>query len=202
MLDMTLCTDVYINDVLTRYSNMVFRLALSQTKNKSDAEDIFQEVFLRLINKKPVFENEGHEKAWLIKVTVNCSRKLFASAWFKRTVPLAQELKFETKEKSDVYYAVLDLPLKYRTVIHLFYYEDLSIAQIGKVLSAKESTIGNTKLVIGSLKMGENFSEQGEPSDYFDVFYSEFIYNGIGYNISAERINGEVFVGLLQSIIK
>lgn len=141
MLDMTLCTDVYINDVLTKYSNMVFRLALSRTKNKSDAEDIFQEVFLRLINKNPIFENEEHEKAWLIKVTVNCSRKLFTSSWFRRTVPLAQELKFETKEKSDVYYAVLDLPLKYRTVIHLFYYEDLSITQIGKVLSANESTI-------------------------------------------------------------
>lgn len=66
----------------------------------------------------------------------------------------------------------------------------------------QKSTIGNTTLVIGSYKMGENISEQGVPSDYFDVFYSEFIYNGIGYNISAERINGEVFIGLLQSIIK
>lgn len=141
MLDITLCTDVYINDVLKKYSDMVYRLALARTKNKSDAEDVFQEVFLRLINKKPVFENEEHEKAWLIKVTVNCSGKLLTSAWFRHTVPLREELRFETEEKTDVYYAVLELPQKYRTVIHLFYYEDLSIAQIGEILSIKESTI-------------------------------------------------------------
>lgn len=141
MLDMTLCTDVEINDILTKYSNLVYRLALARTKNKADAEDVFQEVFLRLVNKKPVFENEEHMKAWIIKVTVNCSSKLLTSAWFRRTVPLIEELKFETKEKSEVYYSVLELPMKYRTVIHLFYYEDLSIAKISEILSIKESTI-------------------------------------------------------------
>ena len=141
MLEMTLCTDVEINSILNRYSDMVYRLALARTKNKSDAEDVFQEVFLRLIHKKPLFENEEHQKAWLIKVTVNCSSKLLTSAWFRRTVPLLEELKFETKEKSEVFYAVLELPVKYRTIIHLFYYEDLSITKISEVLSIKESTI-------------------------------------------------------------
>lgn len=137
----TVSTDDQIQDVLTRYSNMVYRLALSRTKNISDAEDILQEVFLRLVNKNPKFESEGHRKAWLIKVTINCSSKLLTSAWFRKTVPLDEELKFETKDKSDVYYAVLELPMKYRTVIHLFYYEDMSIAQISAVLDVKESTI-------------------------------------------------------------
>lgn len=130
-----------INDVLTKYSNMVYRLALSRTRNISDAEDILQEVFFRLLNKNPEFESEEHKKAWLIRVTVNCSSKLLTSAWFKKTVPLEEELKFESSEKSDVYYSVLELPLKYRTVIHLFYYEDLSIAQISDILSINQSTI-------------------------------------------------------------
>lgn len=137
----TFSTDEQINDMISRYSNMVYRLALSRTKNIHDAEDIFQEVFFRLINKKPEFLSEEHKKAWLIRVTINCSSKLVTSSWFKRTVPLEENLKFDTKEKSDVYYAVLELPLKYRTVIHLFYYEDLSITQISDVLSVKSSTI-------------------------------------------------------------
>lgn len=141
MLDMTLCTDGNIDDILEKYSNMVYKLALARTKNKSDAEDVLQEVFLKLIKQKKIFESEEHVKAWIIRVTVNCSLKLVTSAWFRKTVPLVEELKFETEEKSDVYYEVLNLPLKYRTVIHLFYYEDLSIEKIGQVLSIKESTI-------------------------------------------------------------
>jgi RNA polymerase sigma-70 factor (ECF subfamily) len=140
-MELSFSTDDQINDVLTRYSNMVYRLALSRTRNVADAEDVLQEVFLRLIHKKPEFENEEHRKAWLIRVTVNCSSKLLTSAWFRRTVPLEEELKFETKEKSNVYYAVMELPLKYRTVIHLYHYEDLSISQISNILAIKESTI-------------------------------------------------------------
>ena len=126
-----------IDDVLCEYSNMVYRLALSQTKNKSDAED----VFLRYIGQKKAFESEEHKKAWLIRVTINCSRKRFASAWFRHTIPLNENLQFETKEKSEVYYAVLELPIKYRTAIHLFYYENFSISEIGEILSLKESTV-------------------------------------------------------------
>lgn len=141
MENVALRTNDYMQDVLAKHANMVLRLALSQTKNKSDAEDVFQEVFLRLVNKTPAFANEEHEKAWLIKVTVNCSRKLLTSAWFRHTVPLVEELRFETRDKSDVFYAVLDLPLKYRTVIHLFYYEELTTAQISQALSLNESTV-------------------------------------------------------------
>ena len=140
-MELTFSTEDHINDVLNRYSNMVYRLALSRTRNIADAEDVLQEVFLRLIHKKPEFENEEHRKAWLIRVTVNCSSKLLTSAWFRRTVPLDEELKFQTKEKSDVYYAVMELPLKYRTVIHLYHYEDLSISQISHILTINESTI-------------------------------------------------------------
>ena len=141
MKDVSLDTNDNIDDVITLYSNIVYRLALVQTKNKSDAEDIFQEVFLRYVRSKTQFQSEEHRKAWFIKVTMNCSRKLLYSAWFRHTIPLNEELKFETKEESDVLYAVLDLPLKYRNVIYLFYYSDLPLKQIGEILSLNTSTV-------------------------------------------------------------
>lgn len=134
-------TDESIKEVLDIYSNTVYRLALTRTRNKSDAEDIFQEVFLRYIKQKKQFENEEHRKAWLIRVTLNCSLKLFSSAWFRHTVPLITDLSYETQEKPEIYFAILRLPKKYRSIIHLFYFEDLPISQISKILSTKESTI-------------------------------------------------------------
>ena len=127
--------------VIEKYFNMVYKLALSQTKDKANTDDVVQEVFLRYIKGNTVFESEEHIKAWLIRVTINCSKNIFSNSWFKKTVPLTEEIVFESKEKSDVYYATLELPQKYRTVIHLFYYEDLSIAQIAEYLKTKESTV-------------------------------------------------------------
>lgn len=124
-----------------KYFDMIYRLALSQTKSREHAEDVAQEVFLRYLKTDKVFESEEHIKAWLIRVTINCSRSLFTSSWMKKTVPLMEDIVFDTEEKHDVYYAVLELAPKYRTVIHLFYYEDFSIADISKYLGIKESTV-------------------------------------------------------------
>jgi RNA polymerase sigma-70 factor (ECF subfamily) len=134
--------DDFAEAVLRDYSDMVYRLALSQLKHKADAEDVFQEVFLRLIKPGKPFENEEHLKAWLIRVTINRCNKLRTTAWFRRTVALENDSLSETiLERSEVYDAVLELPPKYRTVIHLFYYEDMSIADIGKALDMKTSTV-------------------------------------------------------------
>lgn len=142
MNEESLRTNDYINEVLSKYSDMVYRLALSQTKNKADAEDIFQEVFMRYMARSGSFAGEEHRKAWLIRVTLNCSRKLFRSAWFRRTVPLEGDMPaFDSPDKSDVYFAVMALPRKYRTAVHLFYYEDLPISKIGELLSLNESTV-------------------------------------------------------------
>lgn len=131
------------NEIIEKYFNMVYKLALSQMKSKSKADDITQEVFLRFIKQNKSFENEEHIKAWLIRVTLNCCKSLFSSAWFKKTVPLTEidDNIFEMPEISEVYFAVLDLPKKYKAVIHLFYYEDLSVTQISKYLGIKESTV-------------------------------------------------------------
>lgn len=134
-------TDVSSDEIIRKYFDMVYHLAISQTKNISFAEDVTQEVFLRLVRNKKEFESDEHIKAWLIRVTVNCSKSVFKNSWFRRTVPLSDEISFETPEKSEVYFAVQDLPLKYRTAVHLYYYEDMSVKEIAKSLNANESTI-------------------------------------------------------------
>lgn len=135
------CADVFKHAVVEKYFDMVYRLALSQTRDVNKADDVVQEVFLRYIRTDKSFESEEHIKAWLIRVTVNCSKSIFTSSWFKKTVPLSDELTFEIPEQSDVYFAVSKLPQKYRVVIHLFYFEDLSVKQIADYLKIKESTV-------------------------------------------------------------
>lgn len=131
------------NHIIEAYFNMVYKLALSQTKSKTLADDVTQDVFLRYIKHEKDFETEEHIKAWLIRVTLNCSKSTLTSSWLKKTVSLSEEFDMPTmmQEKSDLYYAVLELPPKYKAVIHLFYYEDLSITQISQYLGQKESTI-------------------------------------------------------------
>ena len=106
-----------------------------------NAEDIFQEVFIKFSEKTPKFKSEEHEKAWLIKVTINCSKNLLNSNFLKYNSELKEEITFETKERHDIYYAVHELPLKYRTIIHLYYYEQYKINEISKILNINENTI-------------------------------------------------------------
>lgn len=131
----------YLEKMIEKYSDMVYRLALTRTKSKENSEDVYQEVFLRLYKKLPNFESEEHEKAWLIKVTINCSKNLLSSSFFKNTTEIKEEIVFETKERHDIYYAVQELPVKYRTIIHLYYYENYKINEISKILKIKENTV-------------------------------------------------------------
>ncbi|WP_066895169.1 sigma-70 family RNA polymerase sigma factor [Clostridium nigeriense] len=130
-----------ILEVLEKYNTMVYRLAFSRTKSVHDAEDIMQNVFIKFIKCNVNFESDDHIKAWLIRVTINLSKNLLTSVWFKRTTTLEEDIVVTLKEDSEVYKYVLDLPNKYRTVIHLFYYEDMSTASISEVLNIKESTV-------------------------------------------------------------
>lgn len=125
--------------IVEKYFDMIYKLALSQTRSRETADDVVQDVFLRFLKSDKQFENEEHIKAWLIRVTVNRSKDMFSA--LRRTLPVIEDITFHDEEKSDVYYAVQELPQKYRAVIHLFYYEDLSVAQISKYLKIKESTV-------------------------------------------------------------
>lgn len=129
-------------EICEKYFDSVYRLVLCRTKNRDAADDIVQDVFYKYIKTDKEFESEEHIKAWLIRVAINSSNSYFTSSWFTKMEPLDENMAvFDTEEKSDVYYAVLELPQKYRTVIHLFYYEDLPIAKISEYLGINESTV-------------------------------------------------------------
>ena len=131
----------YLEKMIEKYSNMIYRLALLRTRTRDNAEDVCQEVFLRLARKMPEFQSEEHEKAWLIRVTINCSKNLLNSKFFNNTEELKDNIAFETEERHEIYYAVQRLPIKYKTIIHLYYYENYKISEISKILKMKENTV-------------------------------------------------------------
>ena len=125
-----------------QYASAVYRLAYARTGCRADAEDVMQEVFLRLLKAEPVFESEAHAKAWLLRVAANCANDLFRLPWRRREEPLPEDLPApEAPETGRVTEAVLSLPARYRIPIHLYYYEDCSVAEIAGILGKSEGTI-------------------------------------------------------------
>ena len=122
---------------------MVFRVALHVTGQRQDAEDAVQEVFLRLYTRERDFASPEHLRRWLIRVTVNLCRDNLKSPWRKRRVDLKQlpEPSFHQVEQRELYREVMALPEKYRTVLDLFYYEELSTREIGEVLGIRQSAV-------------------------------------------------------------
>ncbi len=133
---------------IDRYADMVYRLARSQMKNTTDADDLFQEVFVRLVSHIQDLESWEHVKAWLIRVTINCAKKHYAQYW-NRNVDYMEEPErmadegdgYELPEEHPVRAAVQKLPPKYRLVIHLYYFEERSVAEIAQLTDQKETTI-------------------------------------------------------------
>ncbi len=133
---------------IDRYADMVYRLALSQMKNKTDADDLFQEVFVRLVSHIQDLESWEHVKAWLIRVTINCAKKHYDQYWNKNVDYIEEPERmaddsggYEMPEEHPVRAAVQKLPPKYRLVIHLYYFEERTIAEIARLTDQKESTV-------------------------------------------------------------
>lgn len=138
-----------VRESIERYTDMVYRLAFSMMKNKYDADDIHQEVFVQYISNYATLENEEHKKAWLIRVTVNTCKNWWKSAWQRKvcgmfegqTVVEEDASIFQWEMQNPVVEQVRKLPQKYKVVIHLFYYEEMSIKEIAEVLGLKESNV-------------------------------------------------------------
>lgn len=130
-----------------RYADMVYRLALSQMKNKADADDLFQEVFVRLVSNIEKLESWEHVKAWLIRVTINCAKKHFDLYWNKNVDYIEDEERIRGEEVCEapseypVRAAVSKLPPRYRLAVHLHYFEELSVAEIAEQTGQKEGTV-------------------------------------------------------------
>ncbi len=159
----TFVQDESIETVIQRYKGTVYGVALSYTSNQADADDIFQEVFLIYFKSKPQFNDEEHRKAWLIRTTINCSLRVVESTYRKRTVPMDEmeegSFQFESKEENAVYLALRTLPEKYRIVLQLFYFEDMSIESISKTLNIKVSTV-KVQLMRGREMMKTKLKEE------------------------------------------
>jgi RNA polymerase sigma-70 factor (ECF subfamily) len=133
----------YITSIIEKHSDMVYRLALARCASIENAEDIFQEVFLKFSEKLPKFNSEEHEKAWLIRVTINLTKNLNKSSWVRNTVELDENFvgETETKDENEVFDKVMNLPQEYRTVIYLFYYEGYKVKEISEMMNKTEGTI-------------------------------------------------------------
>lgn len=143
-------------EYVRRYADSMLRIAANYCKDRSDAEDIVQEAFLKLYETNTAFTDAEHVKRWLIRVTVNACKNHLASAWSRKMQPMGfEELTLtldhaaggdctwlpDIAQASALYQAVVSLPEKYRSVVHLYYYESYSVKEIAQILQKKETTI-------------------------------------------------------------
>lgn len=131
------------------FKDDVLRLALSYTKRLSDAEDITQNVFIKLYKKLNTFNDDQHIKRWCIKVTLNECKNLHFSSWKRKNINISElneNAIYSLKPNENIIKDVLfELPNKERIIIYLYYYEGYKVKEIAKILNLKESTT-QTKL--------------------------------------------------------
>lgn len=125
------------------HSKSLLRLAFAYVRNAQDAEDLVQETYLRYLRARPALESEAHEKAWLMRVTINLCKNHLRSAWIRKRRPLEENLSYLMPETEDLLREVLSLEEIYRVPVHLHYYEGYSIAEIARLLGEKPATIGS-----------------------------------------------------------
>ena len=130
-----------IKDLVERYQDNLFAVAFNVCKNAADADDIVQETFMKYYLANKEFDSEQHIRAWLIRVTINKAKNVTRSFWRQHKVSLEEymeTLAFETQKDSELFETVMNLPQKYRIVIHLYYYEDYSVHEIAGLLKLTE----------------------------------------------------------------
>ena len=133
-----------VNRAIDTYADTVRRICMLHLKNASDTEDIFQEVFLKYALSAASFTSEEHEKAWIIRVTVNKCKDLLKSVFRKRTIPMEEGMELPQEGREDhgeVLEAVLSLPAKYKNVVYLHYYEGYSAVEISRILQKNVNTV-------------------------------------------------------------
>lgn len=133
-----------VNRAVEKYADTVRRICIVHLKNNADTEDIFQTVFLKYVLSSVSFENEEHEKAWFIRVTVNACKDLLKNFFRNHTVSIDEVIEKPSdlpEDHREVLEAVLELPAKYRDVVYLYYYEEYTVPEISRILEKKENTV-------------------------------------------------------------
>lgn len=149
-----------IEKIVRKYADLVYRVAFTILKNKSDTEDVFQEVFMKICTEDVKFINEEHQKAWIIRVTKNKCLDFLKRSCNKNKSELDENIqKEEPEDNSEVLHEVMKLPDKYRIIIYLFYYEGYKISEISSLLEINESTL-KSRLVKAREILKENLKEE------------------------------------------
>ena len=158
-------TEETFERVARTYGDMLYRVAYHALKNRADAEDVMQEVFVRLLRARPEFRDEEHAKAWLLRVGARCAADVLRAPWRRREGPLDDGLPApEPPGEGGVVEAVLALPAKYRTAVHLYYYEELSVAEIAAVLGKSEGAV-KSRLFRARALLRRYLKEDGDVSE-------------------------------------
>ena len=137
-------TEKELTAAVNKYGDLVLRLCLIHLKNKSDSDDIFQEVFLRYYRHNGSFESDEHEKAWIIRVTNNACKDLLRNFFHSRTVSIDEIGELQGRDETEyreVFEAVLSLPEKNREVVYLHYYEGYKAKEIASILKMNVNTV-------------------------------------------------------------
>lgn len=147
--------------LVTLYLDCIYRVALSACKNYMDAEDVVQNTFMKLLEKEECFVNDEQAKYWLIRVAMNECKSLWRTSWKRKVTSMedmAYEPAFVMPERSNLYYAVRELPIKYRQVVHLYYFEDYSVREIAGIMKLSETAVQN-RLLRARQKLKEKLKE-------------------------------------------
>lgn len=150
-----------IRILIDEYQSHLYRIAFNICKNREDAEDIVQDTFVQYHISNKEYDDESHIHAWLMRVTINKSKNTLRSFWRKHRQSLEsymEELNFPDSQSEELFEAVMKLPEKQRTVIHLFYYEDYSIKEIAEILHVSESNV-KVRLNRGRAALREEIKE-------------------------------------------
>lgn len=136
-------TDEQFTRLAKKYIDTVFRVALNYLKSASDADDVTQNVFLKLWKERKPFGSEEHICNWLIRVTINECKTMLRSPWrsTENIEDYARTLAFDSPEHTELFSAVMELPKKYRVPIYLYYYEGYSTEEIASILAIPRATV-------------------------------------------------------------
>ena len=147
--------------VAEKYMDTIYRVAYSWLKNQDDANDVTQDVLIKLYKSTKEFESDSHMKNWLIKVTVNECKMLFRSPWRKTDdiIDYAETLGFEEESYYDLFQAVMRLDKKYSVPLMLFYYDGYSTAEISNMIGVRENTV-STRIFRAKAKL-KNYLQEG-----------------------------------------
>lgn len=149
------------NAIADKYIDVVYRVSLSYCKNKSDAEDVVQNTFVKLLKTDTEFVDDEHIRKWLVKVAVNQCKNISKSFWYRNITSfdeLDKEPGYTQSDEKELFEEVMKLPKKYSVVLHLYYYEGYNVKEIAQTLEISESNV-QTRLMRARNKLKENLQE-------------------------------------------